>query len=112
MTTPDRSLERIVKTSDRTFTIRTLQFDNGYFVSISEGIDQLGSLVVSLAAGPTPVTTSVIPSRSDSIFLRLVSERLSTQVRGIALVSLYTQKELDPGIAQNLMSEIVEMIQS
>ncbi len=111
MTSSDRFVERVVKLSDRSFTIRTLRFDNGYFVSISEGTDLLGSMVASLAAGPTPITTNIIPSRTDSIFLRLVSERLCTQARGIALVSVNTQREIDSTIAQDIMSEIVEMIQ-
>ena len=67
-------------------------------------------MVVSLATGPTPITTTIIPSRTESIFLKLIAERISTRMRGIALVSTFTQKELDPNTAKALMSEIMEMV--
>lgn len=67
-------------------------------------------MVISLATGPTPITTTIIPSRTESIFLKLIAERISTRMRGIALVSTFTQKELDPNTAKALMSEIMEMV--
>ncbi len=89
-----------------------MKFENGYFVSISEGFDKIGSMVVSLATGPTPVTTTVIPSRSESLFLKLTAERISTRMKGIAIVSAFIQKELDPNTAKTIMTEIMEMIQN
>ncbi len=89
-----------------------MKFENGYFVSISEGFDKIGSMVVSLATGPTPVTTTVIPSRSESLFLKLTAERISTRMKGIAIVSAFIQKELDPNTAKAIMTEIMEMIQN
>ena len=68
-------------------------------------------MTVSLATGPTPTTTTVIPSRSESLFLRLIAERISTRMKGIALVSTYIQKELEHTTAKALMSEIMEMIE-
>ena len=79
-------------------------------MSVSEGPSRLGSMVVSLANGPTPVTTTVIPSRSESLFLKLTAERISTKIKGIAIVSSFVQKELDTDTAKALMSEIVDMI--
>ena len=69
-------------------------------------------MVVSLATGPTPITTTVIPSRTESLFLKLTAERISTRMRGIALVSTFIQKELEPNTAKALMSEIMEMIEN
>ena len=69
-------------------------------------------MVVSLATGPTPITTTVIPSRTESLFLKLVAERISTRMRGIAIVSTFIQKELEPNIAKALMAEIMEMIEN
>ena len=94
----------------RNFSLRVQKFENGYFVSISEGSNKLGSMVVSLATGPAPVTTTVIPSKSDSLFLKLTAERISTRIRGIAIVSLFTQKELESQTVKALMTEIMEMI--
>lgn len=94
----------------RTFFLQIQKFENGYFISVTEGTNKIGSMVVSLATGPTPITTTIIPSRTESIFLKLIAERISTRMRGIALVSTFTQKELDPNTAKALMSEIMEMV--
>ncbi len=102
----------MVNLESRTFFLQIQKFENGYFVSITEGTNKIGSMVVSLATGPTPITTTVIPSRTESLFLKLIAERISIRMRGIALVSTFTQKELEPNTAKALMSEIMEMIEN
>jgi len=97
---------------NRIFSLKIQKFENGYFVSVSENNDKIGSMTISMATGPTPTTTTIIPSRSESLFLRLISERISTRMKGIALVSTYVQKELEPTTAKALMSEIMEMIEN
>ena len=89
-----------------------LKFENGNFISVSEGVEKLGSMVVSLSTGPTPVTTTVIPARTDSLFLKLTAERISTSTKGIAIVSAFIEKELKPETAKVIMSNITEMIQN
>jgi len=76
----------------RSFSLQIQKFENGYFISVTEDANKLGSMVVSLATGPTPITTIVIPSRTESLFLKLVAERISTKMRGITLVSSFIQK--------------------
>jgi len=102
----------MVNLESRSFSLQIQKFENGYFVSITEGSNKLGSMVVSLATGPTPITTTIIPSRSESLFLKLVAERISTRMRGIALVSTFIQKQLEPDTVKTLMSEIMEMIEN
>jgi len=99
-----------VDVNNRKFVVQILKFDNGSFVSVAEGNEKLGSMVVSLATGPSPVTTTVIPARSESLFLKLIAEKISTSKKGIAIVSAYVTNELDPETAKSLMSEIMEMI--
>lgn len=96
----------------RNFFLQIQKFENGYFISITEGAKKIGSIVASLATGPSPVTTTVIPARTDSLFLKLVAERISTRMRGIALVSVFIQKELETDTAKVLMSEIMEIIEN
>ena len=103
---------KIVSLESRTFSLKIQKFENGYFVSVSENNDKIGSMTISMATGPTPTTTTIIPSRNESLFLRLISERISTRMKGIALVSTYVQKELEPTTAKALMSEIMEMIEN
>ena len=96
----------------RSFSLQILKFENGYFVSVTEGTSKIGSMVVSLTIGQNPITTTVIPSRSESLFLKLTAEKLSAKIRGIAIVSSYIQRELDPEAAKVLMSEIMEIIEN
>ena len=105
-------LHKLVQLENRSFSLKIQKFENGYFVSVTEGNDKIGSMIVSLATGPNPTTTTVIPSRSESLFLRLIAERISTRMKGIALVSTYVQKELETTTAKALMSEIMEMIEN
>ena len=112
MTTPNGFFQKIVNFENRNFSLHIQKFENGYFVSVTEGYNKLGSMVVSLATGPIPVTTTIIPSRSEALFLKLVAEQISTRMRGIALVSTFIQKQLEPDIAKSLMSEIMEMIEN
>lgn len=67
-------------------------------------------MVASMATGPTPITTTIVPAKSESFMLKLVAEQLSTKIQGIAIVSLSVRTELKPEIAKSLMSEIMDMI--
>ncbi len=100
----------MVNLESRTFFLQIQKFENGYFISITEGTNKIGSMVISLATGPTPITTTIIPSRTESVFQKLIAEQISTRIRGIVLVSTFTQKELEPNTAKALMSEIIEMV--
>ena len=112
MTSPNGFFHKLVNLESRNFSLKIQKFEHGYFVSVSENNDKIGSMTISMATGPTPTTTTIIPSRSESLFLRLISERISTRMKGIALVSTYVQKELEPTTAKALMSEIMEMIEN
>ena len=112
MTSPNGFFHKLVNLESRNFSLKIQKFENGYFVSVSENNDKIGSMTISMATGPTPTTTTIIPSRSESLFLRLISERISTRMKGITLVSTYVQKELEPTTAKALMSEIMEMIEN
>jgi hypothetical protein len=102
----------MVNLGSRSFYLQIQKFENGYFISVTEGSNKLGSMVISLATGPTPITTTIIPSRSESLFLKLIAEQISTRMKGIALVSTFIQKQLDSNTAKALMSEIMEMIEN
>ena len=112
MSSPNGFSEKTVDLGSRIFSLKILKFDNGCFVSVTEGSSKLGSMVVSLTTGQNPITTTVIPSKSESLFLKLISERISSRIRGIAIVSTFVQKEIDPSTAKVLMTEIMEIIQN
>lgn len=112
MNSPNGFSQKTVNLGSRSFSLQILKFENGYFVSVTEGTSKIGSMVVSLTVGQNPITTTVIPSRSESLFLKLTAEKLSTKIRGIAIVSTYIQAELEPEAAKVLMSEIMEIIEN
>jgi hypothetical protein len=112
LSSPNGFSEKTVDLESRSFSLQILKFENGCFVSVSEGSSKLGSMVVSLTTGQNPITTTVIPSKHESLFLKLIAERISTRMHGIAIVSTYVQKELDPNTAKVLMTEIMEIIEN
>ena len=112
MNSPDGFFKKTINLGSRNFSLQILKFDNGSFVSISEGSSKIGSMVVSLNIGQNPVTTTVIPSKSESLLLKLMSEKISFKMHGIAIVTTFLQKELDPDTAKVLMTEIMEIIEN
>jgi len=112
LNSPDGFSKKTIDLGGRNFSLQILKFDNGSFVSVSEGSSKIGSMVVSLNTGQNPVTTTVIPSKSESLFLKLVAEKISFKMHGIAVVSTFIQKELDSDTAKVLMTEIMEIIEN
>lgn len=110
MNSPLGFSKKTIDVEGRSFSLQILKFENGYFVSVTEGNEKLGSMVVSMATGPKPITTTVIPARNESLFLQLTAERISSKMKGIALVSCFIQQELSPNTAKSIMTEIMEMI--
>ena len=104
--------QKTVDVGDRKFFIHLLSFENGNFVSISEGSQKIGSMVVSIGSGPSATTATVIPAKTDSLFLKLTAEKISTSIKGIGVVSLFAQRELGNETAKILMGEIMGMIQA
>jgi hypothetical protein len=112
LTTSPGFCEKTVDVDNRLFLVQILSYDNGNFISISEGDKKLGSMMVSLSTGPTPVSTTVIPAKTESLFLKLTAEKISTITKGITIVSTFVQKELNPNIAKTLINEITEMVRN
>lgn len=104
--------QKTLHADGRSFLIMIIRFDNGNFVSVSEGATRLGSMTVSLRSGPGQATTEVIPARTDPLFLRLVAERTSSLSGGIAVVSSSLQGGITPDTAKALMAEIAEMVRN
>jgi hypothetical protein len=104
--------KKTITVGSRKFFLQSISFDNGNFVSVSEGGPKIGSMVVSIGTGPSAITTTVIPAKTDFLFLKLTAEKISTLMKGISIVSLFATRELGNEIAKNLMEEIMEMIQA
>ncbi len=106
-----RFSKTVVDIDKRSFTIQILLFDNGSFVSITEGQEKIGGLTASIGTGSVPITNSIIPAKSESLFLKLISEQLSSIIPGINLVSAFIPKELENKTAKTLIAKIKEIVE-
>lgn len=104
--------KKTVDVGDRRFVVQLISFDNGNFVSVSEGTQKIGSMIVSIGSAPSPSTVTVIPAKTDFLFLKLTAEKISITVRGISIVSVFVNRELGNETAKVLMSKIMEMVQA
>src|SRR5579875_154847 len=102
--------KQTVNVDNRDFLVQMVPFTNGNFISVTEGNEKIGTLVVSIGSGGRTSTATVIPSKSETIFLKMVAERVATTVNGISIFSLNIQKELDLESMKALMNEIMEII--
>lgn len=104
--------KKTVEIDDRKFTVQTIRFDNGFFVSVTEDGEKLGAMVVSINHEPYPLTSTVIPAKTESFFLKLIAEKLSKLTKGITIISANFRKEISSQTTKILMNEIMEMIQN
>ena len=111
MPSESRFSKTVIDIDNRSFTIQVLLFDNGSYVSITEGQEKIGGLTASIGTGTVPITTSIIPAKSESLFLKLMSEQLSSIITGINIVSTFIPKELENKTAKILIVKIREIVE-
>ena len=90
--------------------VQVLRFDNGSFVSITEGQEKIGGMLASIATEPVS-SNIIIPPKSESIFLKMMSDYLSSITKGINIVSAFIPQELDTKTTKILMTKIKEIIE-
>ena len=91
MLNESRFSKTVVDIDKRSFTIQILLFDNGSFVSITEGQEKIGGLTASIGTGTIPIITSIIT--------------------GINLVSAFIPKKLENKTAKTLIAKIKEIVE-
>ena len=92
---------------NRTFLVNILNFENGIIISISENLPKIGPMLISINSGPVPSTSIIIPAKSEELFLKLLSEKISSFLKGICLVTGNFEKPLDKETTKQLMQEIM-----
>ena len=111
MPSESRFSKTVVDVDNRSFTVQILLFENGSFVSITEGQEKIGGLTASISTGSVPITTSIIPAKSESLFLKLISEQLALIISGINIISTFIPKELENKTAKTLIAKIKEIVE-
>ena len=100
--------KKLVDINERSFLVQILNYDNGNFVSVTEGSENIGGMIVSINSGPMPSTSTIIPPKSESLFLKLVSEKIAYVRQGMCLITGNFEKSLDKDITKQLMDIILE----
>jgi hypothetical protein len=103
---------REVKTdSQKSFYLKCISFENGLFIIVAEGANRIGSLTISISSSHKTNTATVIPSKYNSMFINTVSERVSSMINGICLVSLHSVKQLNLNDMKAIMGEIMTIVE-
>lgn len=103
---------REVKTdSQKSFYLKCISFENGLFILVAEGANRIGSLTISISSSNKTNTATVIPSKYNSMFINTVSERVSSMINGICLVSLHSVKQLNLNDMKAIMGEIMNIVE-
>jgi hypothetical protein len=97
--------------SRRIFLIKFLSFQNGCFIALAEGSHKIGSISVSISSSNKVNTAKVIPSKFDSMFVNTISERVSSMINGICLVSFHSIKQLQLDDMKAIMGDIMTLIE-
>ena len=100
--------KKLVNINERSFLVQILNYENGNFISVTEGSENIGGMIVSINSGPVPSTSTIIPPKSEALFLKLVSERIAYTRQGMCLVTGNFEKALDKEITKQLMNAILE----
>ena len=111
MPSESRFSKTVIDVDNRSFTIQVLLFDNGSYVSITEGQEKIGGLTASVGTDTVPITTSIIPAKSESLFLKLISKQISSIITGVNIVSAFIPKELENKTAKILIDKIKEVVE-
>ena len=104
----DGYTKEIVEFRDRSFLVQILNFQNGSFISVTEGNEKIGGMIISINSGPVPTSTNIIPAKSESLFLKLISEKIASIKQGICVITGYFEKPLDIETTKQLMNTILE----
>jgi hypothetical protein len=105
------TVRTITSEGKRTFFIKFLSFQNGCFISVSESLDRIGSISVSISSSNKVNTAKVIPSKFNPVFVNTISERISSMINGICLISLHSLTQLEFNDMKAIMGEIMNLVE-
>ena len=101
---------KAVNSENRSFIIKYLSFRNGCFIAVSEDLDAIGSISISISSSNKVNTAKVIPSKYDPVFVNTISERVSSMINGICIVSFHNKKQLHLADMKAIMGEVLNII--
>ena len=107
----DEDVKIVRSATGREFSIKSLYFQKGCFLIISEGEPRIGAVNASIStAGGKVNTAKVIPSKYDSIFVNTISEKVASMINGICLVSLHSKVQLQLDDMKAIMEVLMDIL--
>ena len=100
--------KKLVDINQRSFLVQILSYDNGNFISVTENLEKIGGMIVSINSGPVPSTSTIIPPKSGELFFKLVSEKIAYKKQGLCIITGNFEKVLDNDTTKQLMDTILE----
>ena len=100
--------KKLVNINARSFLVQILNYDNGNFISVTENLEKIGGMIVSINSGPVPSTSTIIPPKSEALFLKLISEKIAYVRQGMCLITGNFEKPLEKEATKQLMDIILE----
>ena len=71
-------------------------------------MEKIGGMIVSINSGPVPSTSTIIPPKSEALFLKLISEKIAYVRQGMCLITGNFEKPLEKEATKQLMDIILE----
>jgi hypothetical protein len=105
------TVRTITSEGKRKFLIKFLSFQNGCFISVSESLNRIGSISVSISASNKVNTAKVIPSKFNPMFVSTISESVASMINGICLISLHSLTQLGFDDMKAIMGEIMNLVE-
>ena len=100
--------KKLVNINERSFLVQILNYDNGNFISVTENLEKIGGMIVSINSGPVQSTSTIIPPKSEALFLKLISEKIAYVRQGMCLITGNFEKPLEKEATKQLMDIILE----
>ena len=100
--------KKLVNINERSFLVQILNYDNGNFISVTKNLEKIGGMIVSINSGPVPSTSTIIPPKSEALFLKLISEKIAYVRQGMCLITGNFEKPLEKEATKQLMDIILE----
>ena len=100
-----------IKVGKRRFYLKLIRYQNGGFLSLSEGNQSsIGSVILAIKAGGMVESTTIIPEKRQGILLTVLSHVLAEYFEGLALVSLYISSEISQGEAKIILASLKKLL--
>lgn len=105
-------VQKTVKISkNKNFLLTIMFYENGCFITLSEEINKIGSITISSSFKNKITSSKIIPNKFNSLFVESISQRISSMLNGICLISLYNKTLVDFDGMKIIMEEIIDTIE-